>query len=541
MDSTLFSEFNRPPALIIGSGISLRYLEGSKDWVGLLKALATRMGMSNGDFLAYESGAKLEFNKNKISDGLTTHLPYLCYDLEKYLIDSFKNKTLNASEFFTEEEYKQYEEGMDSLKILAASEVQNYKLRTDDKCLGEIELFRKIANVIPCVITTNYDDFLEKEIFQGKFAVYSDVSDYYDPESQGIGEIYKIHGTANNPNSMILNVEDYKSFEKKSAIVSANIMSVLCDYPVLIMGYSLEDPDIRAILNDIASALSPNKLAKFESRIIFVSYKPGENDLMIKPYSFGEHGNRLTIRSIETDNFESIFKELSCMEPSTSPSMLRKLRKLVKKIVISTKPDDSGYILLGMNDSTFNSVEGKVIAIPDQNYVRMLLKNIPNMKGEDLVNYILTDTSEYNPDAIVNHFLNARNVYRKDQYVPIYHYLLQVDKSIYIDSEFLKKYTEIKKDQFDRKITSSACQNILGGKSIRTAEDSKKHIETLPNYKRAIAIFYCTYKGILSPDEATEVLKWTYVNRDRLKIVESDVNLTLTYIGFVKWSEKQEQ
>ncbi|WP_400210742.1 SIR2 family protein [Candidatus Methanarcanum hacksteinii] len=231
MDSTLFSEFNRPPALIIGSGISLRYLEGSKDWVGLLKALATRMGMSNGDFLAYESGAKLEFNKNKISDGLTTHLPYLCYDLEKYLIDSFKNKTLNASEFFTEEEYKQYEEGMDSLKILAASEVQNYKLRTDDKCLGEIELFRKIANVIPCVITTNYDDFLEKEIFQGKFAVYSDVSDYYDPESQGIGEIYKIHGTANNPNSMILNVEDYKSFEKK-------ICYCVCEYYVSIMRLS---------------------------------------------------------------------------------------------------------------------------------------------------------------------------------------------------------------------------------------------------------------------------------------------------------------
>lgn len=37
------------------------------------------------------------------------------------------------------------------------------------------------------------------------------------------------------------------------------------------------------------------------------------------------------------------------------------------------------------------------------------------------------------------------------------------------------------------------------------------------------------------------VLKWTYVNRDRLKIVESDVDLTLTYIDFVKWSEKQEQ
>lgn len=37
-----------------------------------------------------------------------------------------------------------------------------------------------------------------------------------------------------------------------------------------------------------------------------------------------------------------------------------------------------------------------------------------------------------------------------------------------------------------------------------------------------IAIFYCTYKGILSPDEATEVVR-------------------LTYIGFVKWSEKQEQ
>lgn len=133
-----------------------------------------------------------------------------------------------------------------------------------------------MVEIIPCVITTNYDSILEHDIFEDRFKVYSRVSDYYLSGSQGIGEIFKIHGTCEDPATMILNQDDYIHLDNESKIVTAKILSVLCDYPMLIMGYSLEDADIKGILDDLISSLDDEKLREVEKNIIYVGYSPNQ-------------------------------------------------------------------------------------------------------------------------------------------------------------------------------------------------------------------------------------------------------------------------
>lgn len=63
------------------------------------------------------------------------------------------------------------------------------------------------------VITTNYDTFLEDN-FQG-FTKFVGQSQLIFSAIQGIAEIYKIHGSVEYPDSIIINERDYSDFEKE--------------------------------------------------------------------------------------------------------------------------------------------------------------------------------------------------------------------------------------------------------------------------------------------------------------------------------------
>ena len=63
--------------------------------------------------------------------------------------------------------------------------------------------------------------------------------------------------------------EDYERFNKRASIVSAKILSILCDYPMIILGYSIEDDDVKGILSDLMSSLDDDKLRELERNIGF--------------------------------------------------------------------------------------------------------------------------------------------------------------------------------------------------------------------------------------------------------------------------------
>lgn len=69
-------------------------------------------------------------------------------------------------------------------------------------------------------ITTNYDSFLE-DCLKG-FTKYIGQLQLIFSAIQGIAEIYKIHGSIETPESIVINEEDYIEFEKKVLILRLN-------------------------------------------------------------------------------------------------------------------------------------------------------------------------------------------------------------------------------------------------------------------------------------------------------------------------------
>ena len=95
---------------------------------------------------------------------------------------------------------------------------------------------------------------------------------------QGIAEIYKIHGSVQNPESIVINKADYQKFYDKGKYLAAKLMTIFMEYPIIFIGYSISDSDIQAILSDAGtirkyelSILNP-KIETLQKRFIFVEY-----------------------------------------------------------------------------------------------------------------------------------------------------------------------------------------------------------------------------------------------------------------------------
>jgi hypothetical protein len=102
------------------------------------------------------------------------------------------------------------------------------------------------------VITTNYDQFLEI-IFPEYQPIIGQSIIHGSPVL--FGEIFKIHGCVSDFNSLVFTQQDYDEFMRKKKYLSAKLLTYFSEHPLLFLGYSASDPNIRAILSDIDEAI----------------------------------------------------------------------------------------------------------------------------------------------------------------------------------------------------------------------------------------------------------------------------------------------
>lgn len=307
-----------PPILFFGSGISQRYI-GLPSWDGLLSYLANNIDTAK-DLAFYKQQGK---SHPEIGTILST----------LYRDQAWEDKTQYSEEFFHANAPKD---------IYIKHQISSYiKKLTENDCIEENDYadeIKSLLNIKPySIITTNYDTLIEKI-----FPSYIPIVGYETlrVNFNSIGEIYKIHGSVENPDSIIFTQDDYEEFQKKGKYISAKLLTFFSEHPLFIIGYSAQDENIVSILSDIDEILSPaNELVK---NIYIVEYtsKIDNNTNFSREKIISLNGKEFRIKRIVANNFKWIFDILGSRNPieNVSIKMLRSISSRVYKMVRSDIP-----------------------------------------------------------------------------------------------------------------------------------------------------------------------------------------------------------
>lgn len=431
----------RIPMLFIGSGISKRYIKDYPTWEELLTTIASKIGVNHHQLLAMKQSIT---NDNPSAD--------LC-DIYKAvgsrLTELFRTKVesgeLDLNSIFTDDEIAEIEsKRIPFIKMLIAKSMKNYTLLSGTKIDNELKEFKKNQETIGAVITTNYDQFLEKEIFNN-FVVYSDQTQYYMNDCSGIGEIYKIHGSVTSPQNIIFNKTDYENFDNNLKGIASRILSLAFDYPIIFMGYSLEDHNVQNILYTLIDCLSDAQLKEIAQNIIYVNWKPSEFRLVQTKKTITSNGRSLTMTNIDTDNYYAIYKYLQRFTPSERPERVRKYKKMIRELIVKSNTGQK-TIVAEQNLDKLNSENNLVVAFCNKE--TLSYKGLIGFSVQDMINDVLSQTVYNSEQAkkIGIDVYNENSGFVKTNYIPIFYYLKNIDRDLWgNDPKINAAYSNCKK------------------------------------------------------------------------------------------------
>lgn len=369
------------PFLFVGSGLSKRYINTEK-WDELLKL-----------FCAEFSGNDFQYNAYADIVGTSDYYgqqPAIAYLLER----DYNHAALTSDSYsdFRNTHKSELQTGISALKIAISEHLASYVLPESNE---ELDLLKSMATrSISGIITTNYDTFLD-DIFPG-FDVYIGQEELLFANITGIGEIYKIHGSVANAKSLVLTSKDYELFESKASYLISKLLTIFLEYPIIFLGYSLNDRNIRNIFSTISDCLSQDKLDKLKDRLIFVEFSSTEK---ISEFSMQfENGNSIKMNCISTSDFSQIYKSILSIKSKYNPSVLRLLRKDIYELANSTTPAGK-IVATGFEHlDDISKVEQFILGVG-------VSKNGHMIKAEQLYEDIVFDNQYFNPTLVVEEYL----------------------------------------------------------------------------------------------------------------------------------------
>lgn len=119
---------------------------------------------------------------------------------------------------------------------------QNANKKIDPNIIKKIKLIKNLP--IRTIVTTNYDDVLEKEIFTDFNIVYPG-NELTSKEKDKT--IYKIHGDKNFPSSIILTHSQYYRFIHDYGFFKSKVYTLFATNVIVMLGYGFKDINIHDI------------------------------------------------------------------------------------------------------------------------------------------------------------------------------------------------------------------------------------------------------------------------------------------------------
>lgn len=376
----IINKCNHHPFLFIGSGFSKRYFN-LFSWDELLR------------HFAYEFSQD-EFKFEKYKNDINSSIPNILYPKIASLLEKEYNAailSLDKYKDFREKYKEQIQSGISPFKIALSIYFANIDIQS---CTNEEFILFKdnVQAHIAGVITTNYDLVLDA-VFD-KFTIYTNQEELIFADIYNIGEIYKIHGSAINPNSIIITEEDYNMFNKKYAYLTAKLLTIFLENPIIFIGYSINDSNIRSIMKSIAECLSNEHLQKLENRLIFIEYS--QTDEKVERVSmYFDSGNAIPMTKITTNNFADIYEGIINTTITIKPYILRQIRKEIYELAKITNPVSKIYAV------SLNNID----EIPEDSNLMLSVGVYNNEYGKSVKGEMLYEDVIFNNKAFPSEFI----------------------------------------------------------------------------------------------------------------------------------------
>ncbi|MDD2001986.1 SIR2 family protein [Pseudomonas putida] len=306
------------PILFVGSGFTKRYLNGP-NWEELLKELALRCPEITRQFAYY---------KQRYPDFV---------DIGTEFSEKYNDWAWGAGQDqFPQELFDEASSPQVYIKHTVAQLFRELLATSEQKLADEVELLKKIRP--HSVITTNYDELLEG-LFPEYEAIIGQKILYANHSS--IGEIFKIHGCASQPESIVLTRADYDEFVRRKKYLSAKLLAFFAEHPLVFIGYRAEDPNIKAILADIDEILSeegkliPNiYILEWDDRDLTDEYPRRERLIPVSDH------RSVIIKSVVANDFSWVYSAFGANEAlkNVNPRLLRALLARTYQLVRTDIP-----------------------------------------------------------------------------------------------------------------------------------------------------------------------------------------------------------
>lgn len=311
--ATVLKDAGCQPILFVGSGFSKRYA-GAPNWEELLRKLAENCPQIDKDYAYYK---QTYGDPMKIGSVFADAYREWAWD---------KGKSKFPAEYFTEKFPPDI-----FLKHTVAEllkEAGSTKGSFGSAVLNdEITALRAMSP--HAIVTTNYDELIEPLFPEYERVIGQKI---LRQPYLSIGEIFKIHGCVSEPTSLVLTKEDYETFNTDKKYLSAKLLTYFAEHPLVFVGYSATDPNIKSVLYDVDRMIRAN--FQLIPNIYILEWSPDITDASYPAHdrvlSVGED-REIRIKSISAASFEWVFKALG-----TGGSLDKVNMKLLRALMART-------------------------------------------------------------------------------------------------------------------------------------------------------------------------------------------------------------
>lgn len=444
----LVVSFNTTPFLFIGSGLTRRYYN-LPSWEELLIIFAKKISDDEFIYNAYKNKAE----KTEAKEGI---MPKIAELIQKDFDEKwFRDKSIRTSNPISLEFIKK---DVSPFKVEVAEYIKTNCI-INEQYNDEINKLVAISEKsISGIITTNYDCFLEDHI-KG-YKKYVGQNELLFSAIQGIAEIYKIHGSVEKPESIVINEDDYFEFNRYNQYLAAKLMTIFVEYPIIFIGYSVSDSNIQNIIKALVDCLNEEQLNQLRNRFIFIEYEFSKEGYEISPFSIMVNGIQLKLLKITLSDFSILYNALAGKKSKLPVRLLRRFKEELYSFVISNK-STGNLVVAGIDDNTITD-DNLVLAIGSDKTLGV--RGLSGIDGDEWYRNIIIDDISFSADELLEHAFPKLTKQNSGK-IPFFKFLAEAKQS-HPEAEEMGKTIE-----FDNIISNSIKKNRKSLKGYKSVSD----------------------------------------------------------------------